>query len=140
MTPERKAELEAELDALLAPPTPKPRARVAPRLKRPPASTEPEPSHAEARPEPAPSEAPAFGAPAPGPLWNLEWPVEGSIAFRMMPPEEKWACRQARMPKERYDRAINSVIEQSLAAQQRERAYHRALDPCRLGIWGPIDD
>lgn len=135
MTPERKAELEAELDALLAPPTPQPRARVAPRLKRaaPPPPPQSALSEPEREPEPALSEAP-------GPLWNMEWPVEGSIAFRMMPPEEQWACRQARMPKERYDRAINSVIEQSLAAQQRERAYHRALDPCRLGIWGPIDE
>lgn len=124
MTPERKAELEAELDALLAPP--KPRAR-------PPAP-----------PEPALSEAPAFEAlapgPDPGPLWDLAWPVEGSIAFRLMPKEQQWACRQARMPKERYDRAINSVIEQSLAAQQRERAYHRALDPFGYGHWGPRDD
>jgi hypothetical protein len=133
MTPERKAELEAELDALLAPPPepPKPRARVAPRLKR---AAPPPP------PAPEPVAEPDLPPPAPGPLWNMEWPVEGSIAFRMMPPEEQWACRQARMPKERYDRAINSVIEQSLGAQQRERAYHRALDPVGFGHWGPRDE
>ena len=91
-------------------------------------------------PQPEPLAEPEPPPPSPAPQWDLEWPLEGSIAFRLMPPEEQWACRQARMPKERYDRAINSVIEQSLAAREADRHHHRALDPFGFGHWGRFDD
>src|SRR5690349_21754456 len=66
--------------------------------------------------------------PASPTAWTLEWPVEGSLAWRMMPAAEQWACRQARMPRERHDAAINSVYHASREAL----ASDRHLDPL---IW-----
>lgn len=76
--------------------------------------------------------------PRPAPThWTLEWPVEGSPAWRMMSPADRWACTQARMPRQRQAAAINSVIERSLAMRAADRAQHRALDPFDYGHWGP---
>ena len=69
--------------------------------------------------------------------WDLQWPIEGSPAWRMLPPGEQWRCKQARMPMERRELAINSVIEQSLATREAERRRERELDPYNLGLYGP---
>ncbi|WP_166299582.1 hypothetical protein [Bradyrhizobium sp. 2S1] len=72
-----------------------------------------------------------LGLPDPPPpepsRWNDEWPVEGSLAFRILPPAEQWACRQARMTRQNRQQAIDSVYERTLA-ERRERyngGFHR---------------
>jgi hypothetical protein len=103
MTPERKAEIEARLDAVLGISKPKP-----------------------AKPKVVTSDGRSIR--------------DAVVTVAPEDPNARGGDRRVEVRRDDFVTINFELYELQQAEKAREREYRRQLDPCRLGLYGPVDD